>query len=365
MNHDTSHQGLAAAESHSATSVLNQEQTPIVGYLQHKSFIKLFLLNLLTLNVYRFYWYYENWDAIRTSERRDIFPFWRSLFRWFYVHTLFKKIYQSTKQQGYKAEVRYSLFATLIIVLGIVSYVVERLIEKHGASLKNVSLFLCLWLISDLLFWPIQRLINFYSAKLAQTPINLNIHIHSPNKYFEVSLVRFVIMNILTFSWYFEYWQYKNWQAIKKVDQSAMWPFWRAIFSGFFIHVLFKRITISAKNQGYSKSIPYLILAASRIYIILFFTFLLSIANSLKVDEERTIVKWIIVLLLAMIYRIFVLLADFCAFMPFQKAISFYNVKAATVYQPRKGFTGGEIVLAILGIVLWSGILLSTYLYLK
>jgi hypothetical protein len=360
MHDNNPNSSLVATDLSSKVELVNQEQTPIIGYLQHKSFAKLFLLNLFTFNVYRFYWFYENWDAIRNSERRDILPFWRSVFRWFYIHALFERIYQSAKQQGYKAEVRCGLFATLIIVLGIVSYVVEKSIEKHGASLTNVSLFLCLWLVSDLLFWPIQRLINFYNTKLTQTQINLTINFNSPTKYFEISPIRFVLLNILTLSFYFNYWQYKNWQAIKQADKSHIWPFWRAIFSFNFIHVLFKRIAISAKNQGYSKSISYLALAAIRFQVIWLFGFVLGFARAFEMNNEMTTLgRWLIFLFVVMICIILAILVDYFVVIPFQKAVSFYNAKADTTHQSRRGFRRGEIILIILGIILWSCIWLS------
>lgn len=392
MEHDKLNQGLTSAESPSSMSVFDKEQTPIIGYLQHKSFAKLFLLNLFTFNAYRFYWFYENWDAIKTSEKRDILPFWRALFSWFYLYPLFKRIYVAAKEEGYAASISYSLLATLIVVLKLLIPIVTLRIginfAKHAVDSTNIHTIskvidnsllsgMLLWTslvcIEDLLFWPIQKAINFYNVKLTQAQQALLSNINSPATYFEAPPTRFVILSILTLPLYFIYWQYKNWQAIKRADKSHIWPFWRAVFSQFFIHALFKRITISAKSQGYNKPIPYLALAAVSVIYPLYISFILLLFLRFALLKLGFDFLGLVVVL----YKPFVDLAsdlarlllgipvNYYIFTLFQQAIHYYNAQVVPNYQPRKGFTRGEIILASLGISFYGLLLLVAYYLLK
>ncbi|MEY4575857.1 MAG: hypothetical protein RL701_560 [Pseudomonadota bacterium] len=52
-------------------------------------------------------------------------------------------------------------------------------------------------------------------------------------RYHAVPVWRFVLFSLLSLGSYEVYWMYKNWQQIKRADQSAIHPFLRAIVGGF------------------------------------------------------------------------------------------------------------------------------------
>ena len=60
-------------------------------------------------------------------------------------------------------------------------------------------------------------------------------------------------MGLCTFGIYELYWFYKNWQLVKMQTGRDIRPFWRAVFSIFFCHSLFKTIERTADEEG----IPY------------------------------------------------------------------------------------------------------------
>jgi len=60
--------------------------------------------------------------------------------------------------------------------------------------------------------------------------------------FFPTSTKKLVIMSIFTFNFYLIYWFYKNWKYIRDDSGKYIMPFWRAIFSVFFYHSLFKTI---------------------------------------------------------------------------------------------------------------------------
>jgi len=57
-------------------------------------------------------------------------------------------------------------------------------------------------------------------------------------------------MSILSSGIFLAYWVYKIWQHIRDHDGSSIRPFWRGIFSVFYIHSLFKRIGENSLHQG-------------------------------------------------------------------------------------------------------------------
>ena len=60
--------------------------------------------------------------------------------------------------------------------------------------------------------------------------------------FFPVSEGKLITLYILSFGLYGVYWFYKNWQLQKPTMDKNIYPVWRAIFSIFFTHSLFKRI---------------------------------------------------------------------------------------------------------------------------
>lgn len=57
-------------------------------------------------------------------------------------------------------------------------------------------------------------------------------------KYYPVSIVKFVLLSLVTFGLYFFYWFYKNWSYVKNRDQSNIRPIWRSVFLNFWCYSL-------------------------------------------------------------------------------------------------------------------------------
>ncbi len=69
-------------------------------------------------------------------------------------------------------------------------------------------------------------------------------------RYYIVAPFKFILLSLLTFTLYFVYWFYKNWQLIKIDDNDDIWPVPRSIFYIFFTHSLFTDVQESFKTQG-------------------------------------------------------------------------------------------------------------------
>ncbi len=64
------------------------------------SIAKLVVLSVCSLGTYDVYWFYKNWQLVRTREHSDISPFWRAVFAYFFCYALFKQIRDYDRQIG-------------------------------------------------------------------------------------------------------------------------------------------------------------------------------------------------------------------------------------------------------------------------
>lgn len=71
--------------------------------------------------------------------------------------------------------------------------------------------------------------------------------------YFTVSQVKLVVLTLMTLNFYLFYWTFKQWKAIKLRDGVDISPFWRTVFSVFYINSLFTDIRTNAVQAN----IPY------------------------------------------------------------------------------------------------------------
>ena len=165
-------------------------------------------------------------------------------------------------------------------------------------------------------------------------------------EYFSIPLRRLAFLSVLTLGLYEIFWFYKNWEAIRKTEQQKISPFGRAIFAIFYCYSFFKKVLRSAKKYNYSDSYSPELLAT--LYIVLFF-----VGNGLGQIEHATFEFDIFFLLIA--------LSSFVPLLSVQKAINFNNSKIVQNYNERRKFSRGEIVLIVLGIILFGLVLLEIF----
>jgi predicted negative regulator of RcsB-dependent stress response len=167
-------------------------------------------------------------------------------------------------------------------------------------------------------------------------PISIEQNSDGANiRYFDISLLKLILLSVFTFGIYHLYWFYRNWKAIKVATNQKISPFWRTVFAGLFAWPLFKQILGSAKQHGYDKSYSPGFLG------ILYF---LSVAttNGLSRLPEYHLgvsVAVIIILLVSIIPLIYA-----------QKAISYNN--AQLTKDPPQTTTAGEVIFIIIGLII-------------
>ncbi|KKQ78458.1 MAG: hypothetical protein UT02_C0066G0006 [Parcubacteria group bacterium GW2011_GWC2_38_7] len=172
---------------------------------------------------------------------------------------------------------------------------------------------------------------------------------------FSVSLKRLVILSILTLGVYEFYWFYKNWQAIKKHDQSSLWAIGRAILSIFYSYSLFKRIFEISKKHDIKSKFPATLLAVVYIVVVVlgnvFIRFWNSDTNIIELlNAPRTVEIALIVLQYIFLFGTVVPLLFV------QKVINAYVVKEFPNPKPKELFNSGELVMMIIWGAFWLAI---------
>ncbi|MEX0998369.1 MAG: zinc-ribbon domain-containing protein [Thermodesulfobacteriota bacterium] len=169
----------------------------------------------------------------------------------------------------------------------------------------------------------------------------------APVEYYAISPKRLILFSVLTLGIYELYWFYKNWQAVKESERQKMYPFWRAVFAVFFCYSLFKKVLESAKKQAYQSSYSPGWLAAVYISLLLLGS---GLGNIDSYDLEFNFI-WLIVVI-----------STFIPLLPIQKAINFNNEKIKGSKVLPEGFSSGEVVLIVIGVLWFLLVLWGTFL---
>ncbi|WP_123125048.1 hypothetical protein [Rufibacter latericius] len=145
---------------------------------------------------------------------------------------------------------------------------------------------------------------------------------------------KFSMLCFLSFSLYLIYWWYKNWYFIKEMEErEEIMPIWRSIFVIFFGYELNKNVLGRAKSVGYEQSYsPGW----------LFVAFLLISLLSNLPDP-----MWLISLV------------SFVPMIPVLQARNYFFRKANPQGKTSSAFSGGEIVVVVLGAIFFVLVLIG------
>ncbi|HEY0913250.1 MAG TPA: DUF4339 domain-containing protein [Solimonas sp.] len=72
--------------------------------------------------------------------------------------------------------------------------------------------------------------------------------------WFAVAPRKLLVMSLCTLTFYNLYWFYQQWWRVRQRDRSDILPFWRAVFSIFYVFPLFKRLRAEAQEAGLPSS---------------------------------------------------------------------------------------------------------------
>lgn len=83
-----------------------------------------------------------------------------------------------------------------------------------------------------------------------QMPDEDNVQPQKPSAFFIVSPVKLVVLTMASLGLYTLYWNWRHWQTIRETQGLGIFPIMRALFSIFFIGMLFSRFSKGAAKVG-------------------------------------------------------------------------------------------------------------------
>ena len=94
---------------------------------------KFLVMYLGTLGLYGVYWFYKHWEQYRMRHAASLWPIPRAIFSIFFAHSLFGKIRDSVRGQTPEFSWSSNTYATVYVVLTVISFLSEILVE-YGIS---------------------------------------------------------------------------------------------------------------------------------------------------------------------------------------------------------------------------------------
>jgi hypothetical protein len=140
---------------------MNENSQPIFFPVSR---LKLLVMYIVTFGLYEIFWFYKNWQLFKAATGEDISPFWRAVFRVFFLYSLFKEIQDKAQSRGVHAD--FSPFLLTVVWIGLM--VCSRLPDPYG--------LVCLFSVIVLL--PVQWTVNELNSVVAPN--------HNPNDRFSV-----------------------------------------------------------------------------------------------------------------------------------------------------------------------------------
>ena len=110
----------------------------------------------------------------------------------------------------------------------------------------------------------------------------IDVRRHAPDAagtYYPVSLTKLFALSLATLGLYQLFWFYRNWEYIKQRDDSAIMPFWRAIFTPIWFYAFYKDLKRDSEQRFGQSLLP------QAPWIVLLLTILIAASAILQIDE--------------------------------------------------------------------------------
>ena len=121
------------------------------------------------------------------------------------------------------------------------------------------------------------------------------------NAFYVVSIRKFTLLFVFTMGFYQLYWGYKNWSSYKDrsrysgTQDQNIWPIPRAIFSVFFVHSLFTKVDLYAKEKMRPLSWNVDTIASIQIVLLILSSVSSRLSNK-GIGSPYTDIMWVVLL---------------------------------------------------------------------
>jgi hypothetical protein len=166
--------GVPHNMNNSPPSIPNETAQPMFFAVSQ---LKLVVMSTVTFGIYDLYWFYRNWKLIKQRTSRDIMPFWRAFFAFFFCYSFFREVKGSAVARSVAVEFSPGLLAAVWIGVTLC----WRLPDPY-------------WLVDTLAvlaLLPVQKVVNEVNASFAPN--------HTPNARFSAWNIAGIVFGGLLF----------------------------------------------------------------------------------------------------------------------------------------------------------------------
>jgi hypothetical protein len=163
---------------------------------------------------------------------------------------------------------------------------------------------------------------------------------HAKPLFLYIPVARLILMSIVSFGLYEQYWIYKNWRYVKERDNLPINPFWRAVFGFFYCHSLLRRIHEDADMR--SITMP-------------------------SFSPNGLATGWVVLLIIARVVSRFpdipasmvaAFIPSFLCLVPVQNYVNLVTERGNFGHEFHR-WSWGQILCLVIGVVIWAGLLLG------
>jgi len=130
---------------------------------------RMLFFSIVTLGLFKPYWFYKNWKAIKQAENSKIIPLIRALFSVFFCYSFFKRVDKSAKHFGYSNYFSPIVLTLVYVILVIIANFIPLPEESSNSSLLSSPLSFSLFIAGSLSIIPlllVQKASNYNNEKI-------------------------------------------------------------------------------------------------------------------------------------------------------------------------------------------------------
>jgi len=103
---------------------------------------KLLVMSVLTLGLYRWYWFYKNWCVVRDQRGESVSPFWRSVFFVFFAYSLFSRVQVDAVERDQPVSWTAGGMAGLVFAAAVADNALNRLPISDAVPVVGIAFVL-------------------------------------------------------------------------------------------------------------------------------------------------------------------------------------------------------------------------------
>ena len=135
---------------------MNQESSPVFFPVSISKFV---IMSTVTLGFYQIFWFYKNWQLIKSRDGSKIVPIARAIFAIFFIYPLIDRI----KKLANSSNISTNYNSTLIVMI----WIAFRILSRFSSEFLPLSIDILVDFMFALVLIPVQKTVNKLNLAIA------------------------------------------------------------------------------------------------------------------------------------------------------------------------------------------------------